>query len=162
MIKVTNFVSIQHATLGTVLKIAFTSNFSLDCILQPTYVYQYVHKRCRNLFVKILINLSWFWIYIAIYTQASGYTHIRKICYIEPLAQKLIFTLLQKALLSPQCLYPLYLGSFEVREFHTIWHIQTIFLGGKDQQNCTAFPNNKNSFRNPSTSKIQGPAYTQC
>lgn len=39
MIKVTNIISIQHAILGTVLKVAFIFNLSLDDILQPTYVY---------------------------------------------------------------------------------------------------------------------------
>lgn len=40
-------------------------------------------------------------LYITMYTQACGNTHIPQICYIEPLALKLIFTHLQKALLSP-------------------------------------------------------------
>lgn len=31
-------------------------------------------------------------LYITMYTQASGNTHILKICYVEPLAYALIFT----------------------------------------------------------------------
>lgn len=34
-----DFISIQHSILGIVSEMVFTSNLSLDYILQPTYAY---------------------------------------------------------------------------------------------------------------------------
>lgn len=161
MMQVTNFISI-HVLYWEQFKDALHlqpqpglyPSTNLCLLVWTQKMQKFVYENADQLLLVLHI------LYIAMYTQASGNTHIPKICYIKPLTHKL-FTHLQKALLSPQCLYPLYLGSFKVRQLRTFQHIQTIFLAEQDQQNCTAFQNNNNSFRNPSTSKIWGPDYTQ-